>query len=511
MTRAARLLLIPIIVLQVLFFLFVAQHRFIDGDEGAYLLASRLVLEHKKPYLDYFYNQAPLLPYVYGYWMKMAGISWTSGRMLCILLATLLGLLVYAQVCHQTQCWIAGCVATILFASSTLVFAWLSVVKTHCLTAVLLFGAYVLVSSKSLRWRIALGGLLFGLSVDTRSYIILVAPIFVLWIVRSVAGDQRFKLVCWFCGGVLVGLLPSIIFFLSAPDIFLFDNLLYHGVRSSRGLIGWWQEKLVVIVQLFLGSNEGNGLQWAVVFFAAIALKSGTPKRSPNRLALQLGVVTAIICLLPTPTYLQYFSICIPFLIVSAVCGAYELLKTVQSPQQRAAAGIACVLTMAVYVAFATGDLNRYLYTGDGVPGLRLARDKNDWRLRTINEISQAINQAARPGEVVASFWPGDIAETHASPLPGLENHFALTIADKLTPRQRIRYHIASLSDIEANLALHSPRVFVMRSQVVSAITLEDFQTFGRMFEDFRQSLDQNGYRLVRSIGDASIYVYSPR
>jgi hypothetical protein len=34
------------------FFSAVARHRFIDGDEGFYLLASRLVLEHKAPYLD---------------------------------------------------------------------------------------------------------------------------------------------------------------------------------------------------------------------------------------------------------------------------------------------------------------------------------------------------------------------------------------------------------------------------------------------------------------------------
>lgn len=509
MTRAARLLLLPIILLQVLFFSFVAQHRFVDGDEGSYLLASRLVLEHKKPYMDFFYNQAPLLPYVYGYWLKVAGISWTSGRMLCVLLTTLLGVLVYAQVYDQTLSWIAGYVAVILFASSSLVFAWLSVVKTHSMTAALLFGAYVFVSRRSLPWRMALGGFLLGMSVDTRSYIILVVPVFVLWIVRSVDAERRFKLICFFCGGLFVGLLPTIVFFLWAPDIFLFDNLFYHGVRSSRGLVGWWQEKAVVIVQLFLGSSENNGLQWALVFFAAVGLNAATPKKSPSKLGLQLAVVTAIICLLPTPTYLQYFSICIPFLIVSAVCGAYEMSKSAHSQRQPAAFVVACALAIAVYVGLAN-DLRRYLYTGEGVPGLRLARDKNDWRLREISKISSAVDEIARPGEVVASFWPGDIFDTNAAPLSGLENHFALSIADKLTPRQRSRYHISPLSDIEANLASHKPRVFVMRSQVVSAITQEDFQTFGGMFENFRRSLDQNGYRLVRSIGDVSIYVYSP-
>jgi hypothetical protein len=43
------------------FFLFIARHRFIDGDEGFYLMASRLVLEPKTLYLDFLYTQAPLL------------------------------------------------------------------------------------------------------------------------------------------------------------------------------------------------------------------------------------------------------------------------------------------------------------------------------------------------------------------------------------------------------------------------------------------------------------------
>jgi hypothetical protein len=75
MNFTCKLLLLPIFVFLMCFFSFVAQRRFIDGDEGFYLLASRLVLEHKAPYLDFLYTQAPLLPYAYGLWMKLFGIS----------------------------------------------------------------------------------------------------------------------------------------------------------------------------------------------------------------------------------------------------------------------------------------------------------------------------------------------------------------------------------------------------------------------------------------------------
>jgi hypothetical protein len=68
MNRACKLILMLVLVFCTCFFLFIARHRLIDGDEGFYLMASRLVLEHKTPYLDFLYTQAPLLPYAYGHW-----------------------------------------------------------------------------------------------------------------------------------------------------------------------------------------------------------------------------------------------------------------------------------------------------------------------------------------------------------------------------------------------------------------------------------------------------------
>jgi 4-amino-4-deoxy-L-arabinose transferase-like glycosyltransferase len=180
MNFTCKLLLLPIFVFLMCFFSFVAQRRFIDGDEGFYLLASRLVLEHKAPYLDFLYTQAPLLPYAYGLWMKLFGISWFSARSFSATLTIILGLLIYEHVCRETQKWIAGVAAVILFASSTFIFAWFPIAKTYSLAAVFLFGAYVIVarlSSASSPWLVAVAGLLFGLSVDTRSYVVGLLPI----------------------------------------------------------------------------------------------------------------------------------------------------------------------------------------------------------------------------------------------------------------------------------------------------------------------------------------------
>src|SRR5258708_27183994 len=111
-------MLVPVLLLQLAVFLPVARYRLIDGDEGFYLMASRLVFEHRVPYRDFFFTQMPLLPYIYGLWMRAIGTSWVSARMLSGLLTALLGTLLYPQVRMENRKWEPGRVSVSPFPSS---------------------------------------------------------------------------------------------------------------------------------------------------------------------------------------------------------------------------------------------------------------------------------------------------------------------------------------------------------------------------------------------------------
>ena len=504
MTRTAKLLLAPMFFLQLLFFGFVALHRFIDGDEGFYLMASRLVMMHKRPYLDFLYMQAPLLPYAYAFWMKCFGVSWTSGRLFSALLTAMVGVLVYEHVCRQTRSWLAGLSAVVLFSSTTLVFAWFPLVKTFSLAGLFLFAAYVVVSwlsAEASPWTMTAGGLLLGMSVVTRSYLLLLIPVFLWWIFRNFDPRTRLASIFWFLAGFGIAMLPCFYLFISSPDAFLFNNLGFHGLRSSRGLIGWWQQKLFVAVQLFMGSRESNGLQWSILFFVSLGFISSIPtRRYPPRLAFQIAIALSLISLLPTPVIPQYFSLCLPFLIVSAVCGVSELFTRLESKRERLVAAVACVCVSGIYLGVSAGDFRKYLITGDGVPSVRRIRDIDECRLQRIIEVSKAIDQIARPGEMVASFWPGYIFQTKATPVPGFENDFGLPNWDKLTAEQRARYHILSPTEIEAGFAAHRPRIVVLGKQ--------NYLMTYAMGDAAESSLRANGYTSVRSIGSTSIYIY---
>ncbi len=508
MSRAAKVAIIPLFLLQLLLFVFIAQHRFVDTDEGYYLLASRLVLMHKKPYVDFFFQQAPLLPYVYALWLKMFHVTWSWARLLPAMLTSLLGLLLYEDVCRQTKQCLAGVASVVLFVTSTLVFAWMPIVKPYSLGGLFLFAAYVAVTrqvAKPSRRLLAAGGLSLAFAVDTRSYLVLTAPLFLWWIARHFV--TPLKATGTFLVGFGIGLVPSLYLFLSSPAAFLFDNLGYHAIRTDAGLIGMWGEKLGVLLMLFLGGPEGNGIQNCLLFVISLAFIFSISKTDwPARFAFQLALLLAITSLLPTPVLPQYFSFCVPFLVVSTVCVVTRLFSNLSTVGSRQLAAFGCVMLTVAYAMLSIGDLRKYLVTGDGIPTVRTLNDPDNWRLERIEEISRAIDAIAAPGEPVASFWSGYLFQTHATPVPGLETDCGLLIADKLSHDRRSQYHIASWEDLDSGFAVNQPRIVVLENHEGRENSLVP----GVLGKTAINALLSRGYTIAQSFGDTAIFVSKP-
>jgi hypothetical protein len=75
-----------ILLAEICFLFFFRQ---INLDEGWYLWASKLVYEGKLPYRDFAFPQAPLLPYVYGAFLRLFGEGLYQGRLITVLLGGL--------------------------------------------------------------------------------------------------------------------------------------------------------------------------------------------------------------------------------------------------------------------------------------------------------------------------------------------------------------------------------------------------------------------------------------
>lgn len=482
------------------YFLFVSRHRFVDGDEGYYLLASRLVMNGKSLYSDFFFTQAPLLPYVYGLFEKVVGSSWIAARALPAVLSAMIGVMIYGQVRNETGKPLLAAVALLIYASTTFIFSWLPIVKTYSLALLFLFGSYMISSQPQLisEWRGAFAaGVLLGLSVSVRSYFVVVSPILAYWIFSKTREPRKEQIMLVFLCGFATGILPMLYFFMKSPDKFLFNNLIYHSLRSDDGLIGNFQQKIFILWEVFFG-REDNGFQFLMLSTASVvAIILNRARADASFLAFLIALALGIISLLPTPTLGQYFCVCVPFLIVSTVCGANSCADFLSnlSKERRA---LIMVILIGPFVISAISSFRDHLFVGKRVMGLTSVEDAPNWTLENITEVSKAVDEYTNPGETVASFWPGYLFTSKASAYSGFENDFGWAIAEKLTPEKRQKYKISSLNEVHVALQNHIPRVVILGNQYNSGVGLAS---------DYLSFLLANGYEVKKTVGDAHVLV----
>lgn len=438
-----------------------AIFRFVDGDEGVYAYASRLAVHGDLPYRDFFYEQAPLLPYVYGPVGALTGESWYALRGLSVAFALVAGLLLYRFVLgrHGRGAAIA---AVVLYAGSGLVFGYLTLVKTYALTVLLVFGAFVLASRGA--WPPA--GVLLALAVDTRLLLLAVVPVFAVAALR----DRRMGS---FGAGLATGLVPSLVLFAISPRAFLFDNVRYHSLKSSAGLVGDAHEKAQTAATL-LGlepTDRALGIQFGLLVLAAALALAWSTRRRRFPLALGIAIALGIVSFLPTPSYLQYFTLAVPFLIV----GALEL---------RPAVPLLAVFALA-YLVPAIWAVKHFVSYD---PLLRPSLD-------SVREVAAEVDAESASRERVLSSWPGYLIGTHAWALRDYTNQFAPVAAAKISRSAARRYHVASEPELERLIRDRRARLVVSRNWVTSP-------PFARWDEPLRAGR----YRLVARVQTAAIY-----
>jgi hypothetical protein len=204
-------------------------------------------------------------------------------------------------------------------------------------------------------------------------------------------------------------------------------------------------------------------------------------------MAIAIAAVLSVASLLPSPSYGQYFSLAMPFLIV----GALELVPMIRSAtppetqrsQPLLIAGVATIALSLIVSAYQV-DVTRQSHVLFPSPS-------------NVRTVSRAIDVIAHPGEVVLAFWPGWLYETHAQPLPGTESNFIPGTAaqSRLTPAQAGRYRMITFSEIAQTIRSRRVRIIV----------------YGLGFGDdpiaWPRVLAQAGYRPTQTLGEATIYL----
>ncbi len=208
-------------------------YRQVNLDEGWYLGASQLVYEGRLLYRDFAFTQGPVLPYVYGAWMRIAGQSLYAHRALTA------GLFLVAA-------WLSGRVARRLggppaaaFCLLTLVTSLYAVahfayVATYALAGCLLMAAVALITSPS-RPRALLATLCLCLAIGTRLSLAPVLLPFALYLIIARRARLTTTLAAAAVALATLGLVYGP-FWLASGEVMLYDLLGFH---TDRMKLAW--------------------------------------------------------------------------------------------------------------------------------------------------------------------------------------------------------------------------------------------------------------------------------
>jgi 4-amino-4-deoxy-L-arabinose transferase-like glycosyltransferase len=469
--------------------------RVVDADEGAYLIAAKLVMQGKLLYHDFSYPQMPLLPYLYGAWMKVFGISWYAGRLLSALFSVLLGLALYRQTARLTGRATLAFLTTVAYAFTGLAFAWFPLVKSFVFPTLMVFLACAILDS-AIRWKYFLSGLFLGLAVDTRFYVFVVIFTLAIEVVRRERGAAIPRELGLLAAGLALALAPNLFLFVLSPDTFVFNVFGHHAIRwPGGGPVGDFPQKMSAILAMIgLDGTEGaTTIQFSVLLFLNVALVvSRLRMRQPLPPSVSIAGLLIAVSLLPTPIYTQYACMPAPFMIMNAALLIADLIGD-------APVGLVAgrrlkhvlVLLLGIYIAVAAGDVHRYVVGWDSPPLLKF----DDWRIPTINRVSRAIDaQITADNPLVITWWPGYLIESKATILPRTENHFNLWYSVHLAPEDVGRYNYISFDELVWHIMHHTANVVALGNWVWD------------VKPRYRQILAQSGYVMVDKIGETEIY-----
>lgn len=463
----------------------IGHWRVIDGDEGYYLMAARLISEGKALYKDFFFPQMPLLVHIYGIFFSLFGRGWYGPRLLSSLMAAGTGFLLLEMLLHFRARMRWALVGAGLYAVTGFVGGWFTLAKSFGATAFFLtLGAFLLeVTATPLL--VACGGLALMLAVECRLYVVVAFPCAVLFLLRRYGFSRRgLRFVLYLTAGALAGallLLPAI---MRDWHNFYFGNWVFHSIREygqSSFFTNLPNKRQTVMSVLCLDRARLPGHAQLAGLVVAALLAPFLPRTRGNRLSSYLWPVLFLVSLVPSPADPQYFCLLIPFLILEAVEAVASFRMAKMWPVVMALGGVFLVLGVR--------DLERFVVTGRDVPGV-VTRDRVvRWSIPTVEHIARKIDAVAEP--LAGSWWPGYFVSTNTRMPLTLANDFGLRAATHLTSEQRRRVCIVTHDEVIAMINRHAPRLFVNGNW----ISVSD------------DHLTKHGYQVVDSFHNAKIWL----
>jgi len=422
-----------------------SQSRFIAPDEGFYLYAARLIQEGLVPYRDFFFPQPPLSAYAFAALFEVFGRSWEAARVFSAL-CTVAACVVITRSAADIYGKRVALVSLIVFGVCIPIQVWFPIAKNTAVAALFLalgLDAYLR------RSRVGWAAFWFGCCALTR------LPCAAAAIVLFIPLERGWRTYVRQLGRIVLGGLIPIavagIFALLDPLNFWEGTVGYHLYREQFPESYLLKHRRMVLKSVFgLGRLTGAG-GFQILILTVSAFAGTVLLRHRNQRVVMLPAVAlllGVVHMIPTPTYVQYFSIIAFLLIPPAVAGWYalgeQLRRAVPAFSQRWGAFSVAGLVV-VFGLLGLGEWNEFTRTGNKVIGVG-RHSVDSWRLATMSAVSAEIDRYNGEGKPIFSSWPGYLVESQSRVVRGTENQFAQTWVKNaaLLPEEQDRRNIVS-------------------------------------------------------------------
>lgn len=448
----------------------------VDLDEGYYLTSGQFVFDGKLPYRDFFFTQTPLSPYIFGLWLKLVGTGWYQARLLGALCTTAIGWLLFREAYRATGKLPVAWWVAVMYGGSSLIHEWFVLAKTYGISILMVLVVYLLIERE---WRAGTpssvrlfgAGLVAGLTIDLR--LMFLAPVAALTLLVL---PRRWAV---FLGGVIAALGFCLPFYLAAPQAFVFDNWGYHHIRSSAGLIGGFSQKLEVLEKLVGLSPPFFGQSLQNLIFSALLLWALVERKMAWR-PLLVAVSLAAVSILPTPTFLQYFCVCLPFLLLALLPWINQRVQEKTGKMVLVGSTVLTLLALPLALAPSYGALSTLWPKANGYYRRQITAHRR---------LIKTIQDNSAPDDLILVSCPGYAFATGRRMVPMTENNFphSNNIFPRLSEADCNKYRFLTNEQTEAVIRNRTAKMVVLGEGVFDKAT----------YLHRHQILKESGYKLL--------------
>jgi len=311
----------------------------INYNEQVYVPVS-VLFQHLHMYRDFAFLQMPYLPMIYGAFYRLTGDTWymLTGRAFTVFFTLASGILIFFISRRVTgNYWSSVLLAALLCINDVMLVPMKEASNYLMPTAFSLAGYYLFLVSLDKRepngWGIFLSGLLVSAAVGARLFY---APLVLAFLGTGIIFPQGWpvaarakKILLPFAAGALLGQTPTLYYLISDSRLFIFENFKYHLLSAE------YHRGLANATRMSLPSKLGYALQVLYLFpansvwlaaclmlgglaaFAKRPWQAGSRKVSAGFVLALAGMIILAGCVfIPSPLWIQYFAMPLPFLFI---------------------------------------------------------------------------------------------------------------------------------------------------------------------------------------------------